>query len=122
MDDLLKRVSERSNIPLEIVKQVEHDLWRDVKKYTYNPHEMLGSIILGNVLRITVRYKMVKRLSYQYAISEFPKFRKLAAYYKFLCEQIEPAKFRHKHSNQHIKLDEYYRNKFKIETDEHSTR
>ena len=115
MDDIIKRVSERTGVSVEIIKQIEHDLWRDVKRYTYNPHEMLGSIILGNVLRIVVRYKMVKRLSYQYAISEYPKFRQLAAYYKVLCESIERCKFRHKNSNQHIKLDEYYRNKFKID-------
>lgn len=122
MDDIIKKVSERTGIPIEIVKKVEHDLWRDVKKYTYQPHEMLGSIILGKVLKIVVRYKMVKRLSYQYAISEYPKYRKLAAYYKLICERLEPAKFRHGRSNQHIKLDAYYRNKFKIEKDEHSPR
>lgn len=122
MDDIIKKVHERTGVSKDIIKQIEHDLWRDVKKYTYQPHEMLGSIILGNVLKITVRYKMVKRLSFQYAISEYPKYRQLAAYYKVICEVLERTKFRHKNSNQHLKLEEYYSNKFKIKKDEHSTR
>jgi hypothetical protein len=114
MEEILKRVSEKTGVPVEVIRQVQHDLWRDVKRLTYQPHNMLASVILGNVLKMTVRYKMVKRLSYQYANSDYNKFRKLAAYYKTLATTIEQTKYTKPHCKTPERLERLYEKKFNI--------
>lgn len=118
MEEIVKKVSDRTGVPVEVVNKVIHDLWRDVKRYTYRPHEMLSCIVLGNVLKLAVRYKMVKRLSYQYADHEFPKFRQLASYYKVLSSHIEQYKYSRKGSKTPQRLEELYEKKFGINKNE----
>lgn len=114
MEAIVKKVSERTGVPIEVVNKVIHDLWRDVKRYTYRPHEMMSCIVLGNVLKIAVRYKMVKRLSYQYANHEYPKYRQLASYYKVLSSHIEQFKYNRIDSKTPARLEELYEKKFNI--------
>lgn len=111
--DINKRVAEKLNIPEHIVNQVIHDYWKTVKAYTYEPHKILGGIVMGSVLKLRVRYKQVKRYAYQYAVSEFHHYRNLSKYYHQICSNIEESTRKTPNQIAETKrLNSYYENLF----------
>ena len=111
--DLNKRVAEHLAIDKSIVDQVIHDYWKTLKSYTYEPHKILGGVVIGSVLRLKVRYKQVKRYAYQYANSEFYNYRNLSKYYHQICFNIEHASRKTPNQIAETKrLNTYYENLF----------
>lgn len=111
--DLNKRVAEHLSIDKSIVDQVIHDYWKTLKSYTYEPHKILGGVVIGSVLRLRVRYKQVKRYAYQYANSEFYNYRNLSRYYHQICFNIEQScRKTTKQIEETKRLNNYYENLF----------
>lgn len=111
--EINKRVAERLGIPEDIVNQVIHDYWKTLKSYTYEPHRILGGVVIGNIFKLRVRYKQVKRYAYQYAVSDFFNYRNLSRYYHQICSNIEEsARKTPKQIAETKRLNNYYENLF----------
>jgi len=82
-------LAQEFNLPIEVVNLIIRDYWKEVKKYCYKPHEIKGGLVLGRIFMLKVRYKQVKRYSFEYERSEYPRYRLLAEYYKEICRVQE---------------------------------
>jgi hypothetical protein len=87
--EITKILAQEFNLSEEIIKLVIKDYWKEVKRYCYRPHEIKAGLVLGRIFKLNVRYKQVKRYSFEYERSEYPKYRMLAEYYKEICRVQE---------------------------------
>jgi hypothetical protein len=112
MKKYAKQVAEELGVDAGMVDQIISDYWKEIKRYTYVPHEMEAGVHINKALVLHVRYAMVKRMSYLYAQSPYARKRNLGKYYEELARIQEDKRYRSKASVKPGRLENLYNQLF----------